>query len=143
MSPGEATSGDPSAQFIRLWAGLFEQADAQCQAMFKGIELCYDPRTVRRRWLEEMSRAMDGYLRSPAFLELMRTNLETMTNLKAIQDQFVQEFARQVGIPLAEDVRALSDRLRRSEAMLTARLEALESRLASIEARLETSLSPD
>jgi hypothetical protein len=143
MPSGVATSGDPLAQLTQLWAGVFEQADAQCLAMLKSVEFFYDPWTLRKRWLEGLSQAADGYLRSPAFLEWMRTSLKTMTTVKAIQDQFVQGFARQVGLPLAGDVRELSDRLRRTEAVLTGRLEALEGRLASIEARLEKSLSPD
>ena len=39
----------------------------------------WDPRSLRQRWLAEMSNAMDRYMRSPAFLELIRFNLETMS----------------------------------------------------------------
>jgi hypothetical protein len=130
-------------QLTDLWAGLFEQADAQCQAALKYYELFFDPTTLRSRWLEDLSQVMDGYLRSPPFLELMRTHLNTMTSLKSIQDQFVHDLARQAGVPLATDVHEASDRLHRTEAILMTRLRAIEDRLASIETRLEASLSPD
>jgi|SwirhirootsSR3_FD_contig_31_15877787_length_796_multi_5_in_0_out_0_2 hypothetical protein len=37
--------------------------------------LFWDPRALRGLWLEAMSRAMDDYLRSIQFLQLMEHNL--------------------------------------------------------------------
>ena len=39
----------------------------------------WDPRELRKRWLAEMTHAFDRYMRSSAFLELMRFNLLAMT----------------------------------------------------------------
>jgi 3-deoxy-D-arabino-heptulosonate 7-phosphate (DAHP) synthase class II len=143
MSSGGATGSDPVVQFSELWAGLFEQARAHCHAVLKGFELICDPRTLRSRWLEDPSRALEGYFNSPAFLDLMRSSISTMTNLTAIQDQFARDFVRQVAVRPRTDVTELSDRLRSNEATLSSRLKAIEDRLASIETRLDTSLSPD
>jgi hypothetical protein len=143
MSPGEATSRDPLVQLTELWAGLFEHADAQCQAVLKGFEFFYDPWKLRGGFLVNLSQAMQGYLRSPPVLELIRTSLNTMNTVNVIQDQFVHDFARRIGVPLSGDVYELSDQLRRNEAILTTRLKAIEDRLTSIETRLDASLSPD
>ena len=40
--------------------------------------LFWDPRILRKLWFETMSQAMDEYLRSTAFLELMQQSLRTM-----------------------------------------------------------------
>jgi hypothetical protein len=41
--------------------------------------LFWDARILRKYWLEAMTQATDGYLRSPAFLELMQQGMKTMT----------------------------------------------------------------
>jgi hypothetical protein len=50
----------------RCWLSLWSQAGALSQS-------------TRERWLAELSQSTDRYLRSTAFLELMRFNLRTMT----------------------------------------------------------------
>ena len=46
-------------------------------------------------------------MRSPAFLEAMQRNLKAMTDLKAFQDQIVQNTARYIGLPLANVIYGL------------------------------------
>jgi hypothetical protein len=45
----------------------------------ESVPLIWDPRTLRKYWLEAMTQVTDGYLRSPAFLELMQHGMRTMT----------------------------------------------------------------
>ena len=52
---------DPLSHFAQQWLAL------------------WDPRSLRQRWLADMSSAMDRTLRSPVFLEVIRFNLVTMT----------------------------------------------------------------
>ena len=68
-------------------------------------------------------------MRTPAFLEAMQRNLKTMTDLKAMQDQFIQDSARQVGIPLAADITGLFERLHSVEQAILSRLEVIETQL--------------
>jgi hypothetical protein len=44
--------------------------------------LLWDPRALRKFWLDAMTQATDGYLRSSAFLELMQHGLKTMTHAR-------------------------------------------------------------
>ena len=39
----------------------------------------WDPRSLRQRWLADMSRVVDRSMRSAAFLEVIRFNLHAMT----------------------------------------------------------------
>jgi hypothetical protein len=45
----------------------------------EGLSALYDPRQLRSRWLADLSQLTSGYLRSRAFLELMKLNLRAMT----------------------------------------------------------------
>jgi PHP family Zn ribbon phosphoesterase len=92
-----------------------------------------DPQTLRNHWLESMTGAMDGYLRSPAFMKSMQTSLKTATDVKAASDELVRNFARDAGILLASDIEDLSRRLDQVEHVISTRLEAIEARLMQIE----------
>jgi hypothetical protein len=60
-----------------------------------------------------------------------------MTDMKALQDQVVQDIAHQVGIPLASDIFGLFERLYSVERSILSRLKAIEERLGTIEAKLD------
>jgi len=44
-----------------------------------------DPRQLRTLWFASLSQAMEGYMRSAAFLEWMRHVLSVMTETRALQ----------------------------------------------------------
>jgi hypothetical protein len=134
---GNETPADPNFPFAGLWTGYLEQADAQGKAMLECLQDFGDPQQMQRRWLEAMSKGLDSYMRSPAFLETLQRNLKTMTDIKAFQDQVVQDFARQVGVPLASDIVGLFERIHSVEHTIVARLKAIDGRLAAIEKKLD------
>jgi hypothetical protein len=136
MSGNSSSSVDPAFPFAGLWNGYLEQADAQGKAMLECLQSFGDPQKMQKSWLETLSRNLDTYLRSPAFLDLLQRNLKAMTDVKAFQDQVVQDIARQVGLPLASDIYGLFERLHSVDNAIVSRLKAIEGRLASIEARL-------
>ncbi len=122
---------DPTFPFAGFWTSFLEQADAQNKAMLECFQTLGDPQQMQKRWLETLSKSLDTYLRSPAFLESMQRNLKTMTDLKAFQDQVIQDVARQVGVPLAADIYGLFERLHSVEQTVLKRLKAIDSRLAA------------
>ena len=133
---GNSSTTDPASPFAGLWAGYLERADAQGKAMLDCFQALGDPQQLQKRWLEALSRSIDSSMRSPAFLEALQRNLKAMTDLKAFQDQIVQDTARNIGLPLASDIYGLFERLHSVEHTILARLEAIEGRLATIEAKL-------
>jgi hypothetical protein len=60
-----------------------------------------------------------------------------MTDMKVMQDRYVQDAARQVGMPLADDITGLFERLNSAEQGILGRLKAIESKLKAIESKLE------
>ncbi len=63
---------DPLSHLAQQWLALWE------------------PRSLRQRWLADMSSAMDRVLRSPAFLEVVRFNLVTMTRSAGLVFPFLR-----------------------------------------------------
>jgi hypothetical protein len=67
------------------------------------------------------------------FLEMLKNNIKTVTELKGLQDQVIHDTARHFGLPLAADITSLFERLQRIEQNIMSRLEAIEERLRAIE----------
>jgi hypothetical protein len=141
MSANSATV-DPSFPFAGLWTGYLEQADSQSKAMIEAFQSIGDPQKFQRQILDTLSKNLDTYMRSPAFLEGLQRNLRSMTDMKAMQDQVVQDVARHIGIPLASDIHSLFERVYNNEHAIIARLKAIEGRLATIESALEDRPAP-
>jgi hypothetical protein len=48
----------------------------------------WDPRSLRQRWLADMSRVVGRSMRSAAFLEMIRLNLTAMTRSAGLASMF-------------------------------------------------------
>jgi hypothetical protein len=132
-NPNPSAVADPAAAISSFWAQWLEQSSQGTQAMMEAMKTSLDPQLIQRRWLDALSRSFDDFLRSPAFLELMKNNLKAVTDLKGMQDQIIQDTARQFGIPLVGDIAGLFERLHSTEQTILNRLEAIEERLKAIE----------
>jgi hypothetical protein len=132
MPPGELKSPDPLGLFTELWSVMFAYVDAQNRLVLDCLAPTTEPQDLQKRWLEATSRAIDVYLRSPAFLRAMQTNMRTLTYCKGVQDQWISQWARSMGLPLSADIHELADRLRRLEGALRTRLNAIEEGVADI-----------
>ena len=50
----------------------------------------WDPRSLRQRWLADMTRLADRSMRSAAFLEMLRVNLQAMTRTAGVVFPFLR-----------------------------------------------------
>jgi ribosomal protein L16 Arg81 hydroxylase len=133
----DTSTANPANALAELWTRLFEQSNHQARAMLDLMRVTGDPADVQRRWLDAMAQSLDSFMRTPAFLEAMQHNLKMMTDMKVMQDRYVQDAARQVGMPLADDITGLFERLNSAEQGILGRLKAIESKLRAIESKLE------
>ncbi|MGC8641056.1 MAG: hypothetical protein ACP5XB_14420 [Isosphaeraceae bacterium] len=133
--PNSSTAGDPAAAMTSFWTQWLEQSSRGTQALLEVMQAAGDPRQIQRRWLEAVSRSLDDFMRTPAFLELLKNNLKAMTDLKTLQDQAVQDTAHYFGMPLAADITGLFERLHSVEQTILGRLNDIEDRLKAIEAK--------
>jgi len=135
--PGAAA--DPTSMVAAFWAQWLEQSTRGTQALLEITQGIGDPQQTherQQRWLETAAESFDSLLRTPPFMELMRQQLKAITDLKTMQDQMVKGAARHLGMPLADDVFGLFERLHSTEQTIIDRLQAIEERLQAIEERI-------
>ena len=133
--PNSAAVVDPATAMATFWAQWLEQSSRGTQALLEVMQTAGDPQQLQRRWLDAVSRSLDDFMRTPAFLELLKINLKAMTDFKGLQDQVIEDTARQLGMPLAKDITGLFERLHSTEQTILARLQAIEDRLKAIESK--------
>jgi hypothetical protein len=122
--------------YREFWAEYVQRASDTARQMFQSATGAdADPRTWQRRWLEAVGQSVDAYLRSPAFLDAMKQNMDMMIKAKLQADDFTKEFARNANLPTASDVTGIFERLRSAEDAILARLAQMDRRLEAIEAR--------
>ena len=146
--PAPDAAADPAAAVAAFWTQWLEQSGRGAQALMEmmqsagdpqqvlgAMQSAVDPQQVQRHWLDAVSRSLDDFMRSPAFLELMKQNLKTVTDLKGLQNQVTQGTAHELGMPLAGDIAGLFERLQSTEHRILDRLRAIEDRLKAIESK--------
>jgi hypothetical protein len=115
-----------------------EQSTRGTQAVLEAIQAAGDPQQIQRQWLDAVARSLDQFMRTPAFMEAMRQHLKMTTDLKRLQNQAIEDTARQLGQPLAADITGLFERLNSTERTILARLQTIEDRLKALETKLVT-----
>jgi hypothetical protein len=132
----ETPNGAPDVAhaMAAFWSQWMEQSSRGTQALLEAFQSAGDPAKFQSRMMEGLAEQIDSFMRTPPFLEAMRRNLKAVTDMKVMQDQVVEGAARQLGLPLADDITGLFERLNSVNRKLLSRLDAIEERLAAIEA---------
>ena len=129
---------DPVTQpFVDFWQSYFQQTEQATRAVFQQFNGNTDLDSWKRQWLEALSRSMDAYMRSPAFLAAMKHNLDTATQTKAHTNDVALEVARNTGVPTASDISGLFERLHSVEDTILSRLNEFQERLDKIDGKLK------
>jgi hypothetical protein len=127
---------DPAAAAAAFWTQWLEQSSRGTQALLEAMLATDDPKQLHQRWLDAVSQSLENFMRTPAFLEAMKQNLKVITDLKGFQNQVAQGAVHQLGMPLADDITGLFERLNSVEQKILTRLGAVDSRLKAVEAKL-------
>jgi hypothetical protein len=139
MTQNSATTNgyDEAVQkgLLDCWSQWIEQNQEQTKVLLDAFREASDLRAVRRLWLESLSKSLDTYMRTPAFLEAMRRNFDVMTHLKSNFEDAARDAARATGIPRIADISGLFERLQIGQEAVLARLSAIEHRLEALESR--------
>ena len=116
---------------VNLWTNTFQQA-AQLAQGFPGSTDgdCFDPRTWRQQWLDTLSQTTDAYLRSPLFLQMLKTHIETLVRTKQ-SSTLHQDATCAAGSQMAESIRAMRSQM-----------DQLGQQLDAVETMLRRTLDP-
>lgn len=128
---------DQTVAITNFWTQWMEQSARGTQALLEAMQEANDPSVWQKRWLSAMEDSFEDFMRTPSYMEMMRRALKTMTDMKVAQDQMVQGTARHLGMPLADDITGLFERLHSHEHTILAQLKEIEERLKAIEEALE------
>jgi hypothetical protein len=119
--------------FIDFWTRSLEQNASFAEALLTGSREAYDFSGLRRRWLDAVAESLDAYMRTPAFLELMRQRFQVLTEAKSQGEDLAQELARETGVPRMPDISGLFERIQTGQKAIRGRLTAIERRLDRLE----------
>jgi hypothetical protein len=132
-SNSSAAPVDPASMMATFWSQWLEQSSRGTQALLEAMQIAGDPQNLQRRWLDAVSRTLEDFMRTPAFMEVLKNNMKAVTDLKSLQDSVIQDAARQLGVPLTSDITGLFERLHSTEQAILRQLQAIEERLKVIE----------
>ena len=136
---GTSLAADPARDFLEFWRNYFEQTAIQTRILLESMQGGQSPEKLHNQWLGSLSQSLDSFMRTPAFLEVLKQSLKRMIDLKLLQDQMAQAAAQQTGLPLATDVTGVFERVHSAEQTILTRLATLDDRLKAIETKLSSS----
>jgi hypothetical protein len=116
-----------------FWSKCFEHSAEQMKMLLDCATDTCDPVALRRRWLDDLSKNLDAYMRSPVFLEAMQRNFEAVTQFKSLGEDWARDTSRATGIPRITDISGLFERLQIGQELILSRLSAIEQRLEALE----------
>jgi hypothetical protein len=146
MAPASENEGspavaDPARDFLEFWRNYFEQTAIQTRILLESMQGGKSLDQLHNQWLGSLSQSLDSFMRTPAFLEVLKQTLKRMIDLKLLQDQMAQSVAQQTGIAQAGDVSGVCERVQSAEQTILTRLAALDDRLRVIEEKLPASVT--
>ncbi len=133
-----SSAADPARDFLEFWKHYFEQTALQTRVLLESMPGGKPPDQFQNQALAALSDSLDGFMRTPAFLDVLKQSLTRMIELKKAQDQVAQNLGQQTGLPLAADVAGVVEQVRSAQQVLLRRLDRLDARLEAIEKILTT-----
>ena len=119
--------------FVDFWSDYVAQASESTREFLDGIDDQTNLKTFQRRWLDAVSKSMDSYLRSPAFLQAMKQGNDAVVKLKRQTEDVASEIARNTNVATASDISGLFERLHSIEESILGRLSGIEQRLNAMD----------
>ena len=93
---------------------------------------------LHNQGLASLSESLEGFMRTPAFLEALKQSLKRMIDLKLMQDQVAQTASQQTGLAMNADITSVFERVHNAEQAILKQLAVLDDRLKAIEKTLNS-----
>jgi hypothetical protein len=127
---------DPARDFLDFWRNYFEQTAIQTRVVLESMQGGKALEQLHHQWLDSLSQSLDAFMRTPAFIEVLKQTLKRMVEMKALQDRMTLSISQYAGQPETPDIAGVLERLRDTEQSILSRLAAIESRLEAIESKV-------
>ena len=130
MSPSAEPDSPKDSMFqpwVEFWSSYAQHATSNVAATM-AAEGSPDPAAMRRIWLDAMGESMEAYLRSPLFLQMLKSHIDSLIAMR--------RWSNTSAASGSEGMADFERRLQALENALQDRFQQLDARMASIEARL-------
>lgn len=127
-----------AAVFQKLWTDSFTQMAEVWGRFSPGKPPPDTIREIRTEMLKVLTETWDQFMRTPQFMEYMKTSLEGFMNLRQIAADALTRGHHEMQAPAREDIDGLLLAIRHLERRLLDRIEELENGVTSVGQRLET-----
>lgn len=133
---GENTVANP---FVDAWSSFLSQMgvpSAERVPAATDVPSWSDEamRQMQRAFMDTLAKYCDDYLRSPAYLNLMKEAMDNALTFRQQVDTFLEEAHRATHTPSTDDLNEVMAVLRRIEDRLDGRLNEFERRMSAVEA---------
>ena len=140
---GETTAANP---FADAWSSFLSQmgvpSGGRVSAATEAPSWSDDAmRQMQRAFMDALANYCDEYLRSPAYLTLMKQTMDNALTFRQQVDTFLAEAHRATHTPSTDDLNDITAALRRIEDRLDGRLDEFERRIGAVEAGRPTGAS--
>jgi len=130
---GPISADDPARDFLEFWRNYFEQTAIQTRILLESMQGGEPLQQLHSQCLDSLSKSLEDFMRTPAFLEVLKQSFRRMIDLKLAQDKMTQSVAGGAGLPVPADVSGVFERVHSAEQRVLSHLTAIEDRLAAIE----------
>jgi hypothetical protein len=120
--------------FTRMWSEFATKAMSAGMAATPGSTPPEAARQMRAAMLKAMSEQCEQFMRSPAFLEMMKQSLDAAVTLRTQVNAFLNRAHHEMQGVARDDVDSLMLTIRHFESRVLDRLEAMEQRLDDLAA---------
>lgn len=132
-----AAPPDPLLQpFLNYWSRCTEQANSANKLMLEEFASGVDPKVLQRQWLDAVSSSMEAYLRSPYFLQMLKTQIDTMIELKRRANQLSRKVTPNTSHKPTSDLAQVLKRLRSAGESPLLELEQIQRQLEAVESKV-------
>lgn len=119
--------------FTRMWLDLANRMMSAGTSVQPGATPPDMARDVRNAMMRAWAEALDGYMRSPEFLEMMRQSLAGAVQFRQAANEMLGQWQHELQSVSRQDIDQVIHLLRR----LDGRVDDLQTRLARVEVAVE------
>ena len=126
--------GNPMGDaFTQFWGDFMSRMGASGFAPPQPQPAPDTMKQMQRMFFDAMAKYADDFMRSPAFLEQLRTTMDNAMTMKKQVDTFIAQSLKAASLPTPEDAADAAARMGSLEKRIMQRLDEIEVRIAAME----------
>jgi hypothetical protein len=139
MTAFGSSNPNPSDPFMRFWSEMMSNmAGAGAAPAATGPMPEETMRQMRQAFFDAWSRSCEEYMRSEAFLSMMKDSMDGALAFRKQMNDFLNKALNEGQMPTRTDMETIKFAVRRMEDRVLDRVEDLSRRVAALEGKVES-----